>query len=115
MCGLGFLVGYTKGNKDIQKFFIIIFFGSILHLFTDYLTARTVGIKWFYPFISTDYYVYNIIPERGNIPIWKMLIPPYISFYFENIVLSIFEISLNIMALLLYFFSGNKTNFINKI
>ena len=84
--------------------------GTFVHLLTDYLTARTVGIKWLYPFNDVDYFLYPIIPENGNIPIWQMLIPPYLTFYFENKLLSIFEILLNIIALGLYFFSYKKPN-----
>ena len=46
---------------------------------TDYITARTVGIKWLYPFNDVDYF-YGIIPEKGEIPVWEILVPPYISF-----------------------------------
>ena len=75
---------------------------------TDYITARTVGIKWLYPFNDVDYFLYGIIPEKGEIPVWEMLVPPYISFYFENRVLAMFEVMINIIALVLYFFSGKK-------
>ena len=75
---------------------------------TDYITARTVGIKWLYPFNDVDYFLYGIIPEKGEIPVWEMLVPPYILFYFENRLLAMFEIMINIIALVLYFFSGKK-------
>ena len=48
--------------------------------------------------------------EKGEIPVWEMLVPPYILFYFENKVLAVFEVMLNIIALVLYFFSVKKAN-----
>ena len=71
----------------------------MLHLVTDWLTARTVGIQWFYPFSETNYWIYSIEPEKGNIPIWDMVIPPYINFYFENKILVYSEILVNLAAL----------------
>ena len=71
----------------------------MLHLITDWLTARTVGVQWFYPFSETNYWIYPIEPEKGDIPIWDMIIPPYINFYFENKILVYSEILVNFVAL----------------
>jgi|TARA_B100000902_G_scaffold399313_1_gene469561 membrane-bound metal-dependent hydrolase YbcI (DUF457 family) len=108
LCGAGWIYGYIKGNSDLKTISIIIFIGSFLHLFTDYVTARTVGVKWLYPLNNTDYYLYDISPEKGDIPIWQMLIPPYVLFYMENKVLAFFELFINMVALVLYFFSIKK-------
>ena len=110
ICAFGWLVGYYKKSTNVKTFFIILFIGTFVHLLTDYITARTVGIKWLYPFNDVDYFLYPIIPENGNIPIWQMLVPPYLTFYFENKLLFLFEILLNIIALGLYFFSYKKPN-----
>ena len=110
LCSGGWILGHINGNNDFKIISSIIFIGSFLHLFTDYITARTVGVKWLYPFNNTDYYLFDISPENGNIPIWQMLIPPYILFYMENKVLTIFEILLNLIALILYFFPFKKAN-----
>jgi len=109
-CGAGWIIGHVIDNDEYKTISSIIFIGSFIHLFTDYITARTVGVKWLYPFNDTDYYLYDIKPENGRIPIWEMLIPPYILFYAENKILTIFEIILNISALVLYFFSFKKPN-----
>tara|TARA_B100000945_G_scaffold278625_1_gene244515 strand:- start:248 stop:757 length:510 start_codon:yes stop_codon:yes gene_type:complete len=108
ICGTGWLIGWFKNDKIIKRISYILFLGTQIHLMTDYITARTVGIKWLYPFNDVDYFLYGIIPEKGEIPVWEMLVPPYISFYFENRVLAIFEVMINIIALVLYFFSGKK-------
>ena len=108
ICGTGWLIGWFKNDKIIRRISYILFLGTQIHLMTDYITARTVGIKWLYPFNDVDYFLYGIIPEKGEIPVWEMLVPPYISFYFENRVLAMFEVIINIIALVLYFFSGKK-------
>ena len=110
LCGFGWMMGFLRKNENIKAIFIILFLGSTAHLFTDYITARTVGIKWLYPINSTDYYLFPIKPENGNIPIWEMIIDPYITFYIENKILTILELLFNFLALILYFFYGNKTN-----
>ena len=108
ICGTGWLIGWFKNDKIIRRISYILFLGTQIHLMTDYITARTVGIKWLYPFNDVDYFLYGIIPEKGEIPVWEMLVPPYISFYFENRLLAMFEVMINIIALVLYFFSGKK-------
>ena len=110
LCSLGWIIGHLQKNINIKTFFIILFIGTFAHLFTDYITARTVGIKWLYPLNDVDYFLYPIIPENGDIPIWKMLVPPYLTFYSENKLLTAFELLLNIFALVLYFFSLKKPN-----
>jgi len=75
------------------------FLGSMLHLVTDWITARTVGIQWLYPFSLKNFYVYEIFPEKGQIPVYHMIKDPYWSFYMENKVLFGFELGLNIVAL----------------
>ena len=108
ICGTGWLIGWFKNDKIIKRISYILLLGTQIHLMTDYITARTVGIKWLYPFNDVDYFLYGIMPEKGEIPVWEMLVPPYISFYFENRVLAMFEVMINIIALVLYFFSGKK-------
>ena len=98
-CGFGYGFGKVQLNDFIQKTFVLLFVGSMLHLISDWLTSRTVGIKWFYPILETNYWIYPIEPEKGDIPIWEMIIPPYFPFYFENKVLAYGELLLNILAI----------------
>jgi len=95
-------VGIFQKNELIRKAVFIIFIGTMLHLITDWLTARTVGIRWLYPFSETNYWIYPIQPEKGNIPIWDMIVPPYFPFYFENKVLAYGEVLLNLAAIGLF-------------
>jgi membrane-bound metal-dependent hydrolase YbcI (DUF457 family) len=76
-----------------------LFLGTQIHLITDWLTARTVGIQWFYPFNQTDYYLYQIRPEEGQVTVWEMIQNPYFSFYMENAVLFWAEIGVTFIAL----------------
>ncbi|MEA1881912.1 MAG: metal-dependent hydrolase [Candidatus Marinimicrobia bacterium] len=76
-----------------------IILGSMLHLFTDWITARTVGIQWLYPLSMKNFHVYEIFPEKGQIPVVEMVTDPYWSFYIENKVLFGFEVGLNLIAL----------------
>jgi len=99
LCGLGWGYGKVQSKDLIQKASIILFLGALLHLTTDWLTSRTVGIQWFYPISETNYWIYPIEPKKGNIPIWDMVIPPYINFYFENKILVYSEILVNFVAL----------------
>ena len=45
------------------------------------------------------YWIYPIQPEKGQIPIWDMVVAPYFPFYFENKVLAYGELLLNILAI----------------
>ena len=103
-------MGFLRKDENIKTFFIILFIGSNVHLFTDYITARTVGVKWMYPMNNTDYYLFPIKPENGNIPIWEMIVDPYITFYVENKVLTGIELLFNFLAIILYLFYANKSN-----
>jgi len=84
-----------------------IFLGSMMHLFTDWITARTVGIQWLYPFSGQNFYVYDIYPEQGQIPVFEMIVNPYWSFYLENKVLFGFELGLNFVALVFLIKNSN--------
>lgn len=98
--GLG--IGKVQNQQMLEKAIGIIFIGAMLHLITDWLTARTVGIRWLYPFSETNYWIYPIQPEKGNIPIWDMVIPPYFPFYFENKILAYGEVAINLIALAVF-------------
>ena len=99
VCGIIWWVGSSRNNQGLERGALIILAGTMLHLFTDWITSRTVGIQWLYPFSNTNYWIYPISPEKGNIPIWEMVVPPYINFYFENKILFYGEVGLNILAL----------------
>jgi len=98
VCGIVWWIGNSRKIQGLEMGALIVFVATMLHLITDWLTARTVGIQWLYPFSNTNYWIYPISPEKGNIPIWEMLVPPYINFYFENKVLAYGEVVVNLVA-----------------
>ena len=81
---------------------LAIFLGALLHLITDWFTARTVGIQWLYPFSGANFDVYPVQPGKGQIPVWDMIRDPNFSFYLENKVLLWFELGLNGIAIALF-------------
>ena len=99
VCGIVWWIGNFRKIQQLETGALIVLAGTMLHLFTDWITSRTVGIQWLYPFSNTNYWIYPISPEKGNIPIWEMVVPPYINFYFENKILFYGEVGLNILAI----------------
>ena len=85
-----------------------VFSGAFLHLLTDWITARTVGIQWFYPLLKTDYYLYPISPDQGQVSVYEMLMNPYWSFYMENKLLFGFEVGVNFLAVFSIIFNIYK-------
>jgi membrane-bound metal-dependent hydrolase YbcI (DUF457 family) len=72
VCGIVWCIGNFRKIQGLEMGAMIVLAATMLHLFTDWITARTVGIQWFYPFSDTNYWVYPIAPEKGNIPIWEI-------------------------------------------
>lgn len=99
------LLIYVFGRKYYPTKNLIIalgiFSGAFLHLLTDWITARTVGIQWFYPLLKTDYYLYPISREQGQVSVYEMIVDPYWSFYMENKLLFGFEVIINVIAIFL--------------
>jgi len=98
VCGIVWWIGNSRKIQGLEMGALIVLAATMLHLIIDWLTARTVGIQWLYPFSNTNYWIYPISPEKGNIPIWEMVVPPYINFYFENKVLAYGEVAVNLAA-----------------
>jgi membrane-bound metal-dependent hydrolase YbcI (DUF457 family) len=99
ICSISVIIGKFQKRNDIEKGSLIIFSGAMLHLVTDWLTARTVGIQWFYPLSQKDFYLFQIQPEQGQVSIWEMIQNPYFSFYMENAILFWAEIGVTFVAL----------------
>ena len=71
--------------ENMALYINVFFFGVTIHLFLDWFSGRTTGIRIFYPFSKKVYALFPICPEKGNIPVlpnkehvtfWK--------FYLEN-------------------------------
>ena len=107
LCGLIYVISQKFNPAKSHLITLGIFLGATLHIITDWITARTVGIQWLYPFSGQNFYVYSIYPEQGQIPVFEMITDPYWSFYMENKVLFGFEIGLNFLALIFLIKNSN--------
>jgi membrane-bound metal-dependent hydrolase YbcI (DUF457 family) len=91
----------TKSDK-IKPVALGVLLGTLSHLFTDWFTARTVGIQWFYPLSKIDYFLYQIQPDQGQVTVWEMMQNPYFSFYMENGFLFWTEIGLLVFTITIF-------------
>lgn len=92
--------GYWNSSK-LKMISVGVFSGSMLHLVTDWITARTVGIQWLYPFSTINFHLFPIFPGQGQIPIIEMVQDPYFTFYMENTKLAALEIGINVLAIII--------------
>ncbi len=96
------LVGRISGRRLAGLLAGLILAGALGHLFTDWATARTVGIQWLWPFSPRDFFLYPIQPGEGQMGITGMLGGKYLSFYAENRLLLVLEVLCNLLALGLF-------------
>ncbi len=105
---LAIIMSKMFNRKNIQPLGLGVMLGAQLHLFTDWFTARTVGIQWLYPFSHKDFFLYPIQPEQGQVTVWEMMKDPYFSFYLENGFLFCTEIIICLSALIIAIRSKNR-------
>ena len=105
---LAIIMSKMFNRKNIQQLGLGVMLGAQLHLFTDWFTARTVGIQWLYPFSHKDFFLYPIQPEQGQVTVWEMVKDPYFSFYLENGFLLCTEIIICLSALIIAIRTKNK-------
>lgn len=98
---LAIIISKMFNRKNIQPLGLGVMLGAQLHLFTDWFTARTVGIQWLYPFSYKDFFLYPIQPEQGQVTAWEMVKDPYFSFYLDNEFLLYTEIIICLSALII--------------
>lgn len=96
---LAIIMSKIMDRKNIHPLGLGIMLGAQLHLFTDWFTARTVGIQCLYPFSYKDFFLYPIQPEQGQVTVWEMVKDPYFSFYLENGFLLWTEIGLLVFSI----------------
>jgi len=105
---LAIIMSKMFNRKNIQQLGLGVMLGAQLHLFTDWFTARTVGIQWLYPFSHKDFFLYPIQPEQGQVTVWEMVKDPYFSFYLENGFLLCTEIIICLSALIIAIRTKNE-------
>ncbi len=93
---------FLAGNENLALYVNAFFSGVFIHLFLDWFSGRTTGIRIFYPFSKKVYALFPIHPERGNIPVfpnkehfafWK--------FYLENKFLVLTELLVTLSPIVL--------------
>lgn len=86
---------------QIINYTIALFLGIFSHLFLDWFSGRTTGIKIFYPFSGKAYSLFTINPDKGKIPISLLLNKEnkdFLLFYWENKFLFFVEIGIIILG-----------------
>ncbi len=67
--------------------------GVLIHLSLDWVSARTSGIRLFYPFSKKLYSLFPTQPEKGDIPVFpNKKHKEFWRFYLENKLLILFEL-----------------------
>lgn len=104
-----FLVIFFKRNYNLGIYTIAGSFGVFSHIFLDWFSGRTIGIRIFYPFSKKMYSLFALNPQIGNIPIIpsKKYIHKYIhwiEYYFKNAFLVITELTILIIFFIVIIF-----------
>ena len=79
--------------------------GALTHLLLDWFSARTGGVRFFWPFSQKSYSLFATKPEKGNLPVLsnnKHLVIRFCKFYLENKFLVISEVCIILSPLLVY-------------
>lgn len=81
-------------------------FGAFSHLFLDWFSGRTIGIRFFYPFSKKMYSLFPLTPSVGNMTLIpnKKNIPGFmrwLRFFFHNLFLTASEMLF--LLIFLYF------------
>lgn len=109
------LLGKLLKNVFIQKITTVFTISVLIHLFLDWVSARTCGIMLFYPFSSKPFSLLPIKSEMGNMPV----LPDknsfrFWSFYLENKFLVAIELMVIVSGLVMYTIKGNTSKKCNK-
>ncbi|MFB6216775.1 MAG: hypothetical protein ABEJ72_07385, partial [Candidatus Aenigmatarchaeota archaeon] len=78
---------------------IILASATLTHILTDFVTGRTVGVAFLYPFSSDEYSLYSLNDETSQLnPVRprKDVLKRHLSMYLENKTLIMFEAAVNL-------------------
>lgn len=56
-------------NQTIMSYSTALIIGVLVHIFLDWFSARTTGIKFLYPFSEKMFSLYPLSPQKGEIQI----------------------------------------------
>jgi hypothetical protein len=66
------LVAFFAGARQTLVFILAFSLGALSHLFLDWFSGRTTGIRIFYPFSKKQYSLFPIEPEKGAFSIFPI-------------------------------------------
>jgi hypothetical protein len=92
--------------QTIFSFSFLLLIAIQFHILTDYITARSAGIVWLYPFSQKTYGLFPLRPELGAFDFLRAipeLKKAYATFYFSNKKLLLFEITISMLGLGIFF------------
>lgn len=106
---LSFSVGIRQKNYYLEQYTIAAAFGVFSHLFLDWFSGRTIGIRLLYPFSKKMYSLFPLKQQIGNIPLapkkkYLNLYIPLIKLYFNNILLVLSELLILVFFILALIF-----------
>lgn len=100
-----FIIGIVVQNNGIIIYNTAFLIGTITHLFLDWFSGRTAGIRISYPFSIKVFSLYPLNPQKGKV--LTSLFPTkehreFFKFYAKNKFLLCFEMSLVMIGFLLF-------------
>lgn len=92
-----YIITLFKKNVSVKKYTALFLIGIATHLFLDWFSGRTTGIKIFYPFSKTVYSLFPLNPQKGLVS--TTIFPTketidFFKFYSQNTFLMIMEIAI---------------------
>lgn len=105
-----FAIVYIAGQvlfPDFSSYLIAFFLSTFVHLFLDWMSARTTGVRIFYPFSKKKYSLFPFQPEKGDVPVlpdrqhfgaWR----EFWKFYFSKKLLVIIELLITVSPFIVY-------------
>ncbi len=99
------LIIYCFFNNSFLPYSVALGFGVFSHIFLDWFSGRTIGIRLFYPFSKKMYSLFPLNPAMGNVSFLpnKNDQEKYLKFlgnYFNNPFLALAEVGIYIIFLL---------------
>ncbi len=102
------LIGFSINNVLIVVSVAAFGSGIFFHLFLDWFSGRTAGIRIFYPFSERQYSLFPLKPKKGAVSVFpnKKNIKEYrefMKYYFKNKFLIFTEILIILIAIFIWF------------
>ncbi len=107
MSSITCLFAFSTENILLMSYIIAFTIGVLVHLFLDWFSGRTAGIRVFYPFSKKVYSLYPLNPKKGEVS--TSLIPnkshlEFFRFYAQNKFLLSVEILIMLIGFGLFIF-----------